>query len=240
LSRAGVVVALAAEARAWSPAPARGLPFTTLDDGTLLAVSGVGYRAAASTAALLLDAGVDGLISLGLAGGLDPALRAGCLLLPDAVSSADGPDVIADALWRARVIRTLPPSQTAANGRLWTSLTPVLTVEAKRRLYADSGALAVDMEGMAVGRIASGARMPFLAVKVLVDTALDALPRAAMAVDHTGRVRAGQLAGTLLRHPGEIIALMRLARRYYPAQRTLRRTALFDALRQPTAETTIK
>ena len=68
-----MVVGLAAEARI-----ARRL-------GWLVAVGG-GTAAGAKTAARsLADAGVDALVSFGLAGGLDPALRPGALIVPSAV-----------------------------------------------------------------------------------------------------------------------------------------------------------
>jgi adenosylhomocysteine nucleosidase len=239
LSRAGIVVALAAEASTLCARLPRNESLTTLEDGTLLIVSGVGFDAAVKASAMVLEAGAKGLISFGLAGGLDPALAAGCLLLPDEVRSTDSPGVPADAAWRLRVIQALPAAaQPALGGTLWTSRTPILTTDAKAKLFAHSGALAVDMESMAVAAAARAAVVPFLAIKVIVDTALDTLPRAVMALDATGRIRAGQLAGILLRYPGELIALIRLAGRYRTALRVLRKIAAVGALRQLTVEVT--
>ena len=236
MSRAGIVAALAAEARALCAALPPSGSLTTLDDGTLLAVSGVGYPAADRAARALLEAGAGGLISFGLAGGLDPALRAGTLVLPDEVCSTERPNVPVDAAWRRRLITALPAGQPFVGGKLWTSLTPILDTGAKRRLFAASSAPVVDMEAMAVASAASAAATPFLAVKVIVDTALDTLPRAVMAIDPAGRVRAARVVVTLLRHPGEIITLIRLAGRYLAAQRMLRGIAAIEALRQPTVE----
>ena len=86
----GIVAALAAEARALGPTKLElGAP-RTLADGTRIAVSGIGFAAAARAAQALVDTGVTALASWGMAGGLDPALNAGTILLPSQVISTDG------------------------------------------------------------------------------------------------------------------------------------------------------
>lgn len=234
MSRIGVVTALATEARALGALPRRAESLTALPDGTLLAISGVGYEAAARAAQALVGAGAIGLISCGLAGGLDPGLAAGAWVLPREIRSQGQSGVSVDGAWHQHVLRSLPSMQAVATGALWSSRTPVVTVDVKRRLFTESGAVAVEMEAMAVAQIASTAAIPFLAIKVIVDTALDVLPRAVMAVDSAGRIQAMKLAGMLLRYPNEIIALIRLARRYGPAQRSLRAIAGVSALHEPT------
>ena len=247
MSRAGIVAALTAEARTLGAASAAGRatataagtdgPLLSLSDGTLLVISGVGLVAAAAAAHRLLDAGAAGLISFGLAGGLDPALGAGQALLPDEIRSNDALSLTTDPAWCARVRASLSAqSLPVAGGVLWSSRTPLLTGDAKRQLFADSGAAAVDMEAIAVASAARAAGRPFLAIKVIVDTAVDALPQAVMAVDAGGQIRAAQMAGTLLRHPGEIMALVRLGGRYRRAMRTLRILASLSAVRQPSVE----
>lgn len=229
-----MVTALATEARALGTPPSRSESLTVLPDGTLVAVSGVGYDAAARAAHALVASGAIGLVSFGLAGGLDPDLAAGTLVLPREVRSQNQADVSVDSAWHQCVVRCLPSTQAVATGALWSSRMPVVTVDAKRTLFAESGAVAVEMEAMAVAQIAASAAIPFLAIKVIVDTALDVLPRAVMAVDSAGRIRTMKLAGMLLRYPNEIIALIRLAGRYGPAQRSLRAIAGVSALREPT------
>jgi adenosylhomocysteine nucleosidase len=232
LRRIGIVAALATEARALCRRPPLDGTTLTLADGTLLAVSGVGFEAAAQAAAALTHAGVDGLVSFGLAGGLDPALEAGHLLLPDQVVSDDVPALAVDAMWRARLLQALSSMMTISGGMLWSGRQPVLTVTDKRRLFTQWGARAVDMEAMAVGMAAQNAHIAFLAVKVVVDTASDVLPSAVMAADGYGRIRPARLLAALLRHPGQIAALIQLAARYRPASRALRAVAGVNALRQ--------
>ncbi|HZC87472.1 MAG TPA: hypothetical protein VE266_10795, partial [Steroidobacteraceae bacterium] len=86
----GIVAALAAESRPLGPATRHGVQLATLADGTLLILSGVGSAAAANGARRLLDAGARALLSWGLAGGLDPSLTAGTVVLPREVISPEG------------------------------------------------------------------------------------------------------------------------------------------------------
>src|SRR6516225_2825676 len=73
----GVVVGLAAEARI-----ARRI-------GWQVAIGGGTATGAEAAANALVEQGCIGLISFGLAGGLDPALRPGALVVPSAVLAGD-------------------------------------------------------------------------------------------------------------------------------------------------------
>jgi hypothetical protein len=78
------------------------------------------------------------------------------------------------------------------------------------------------MESAAVAAIASHHNLPFIAVRVIVDTAADTLPRAVVNASRAGRMQIGRLMAGLILSPGEIGALIRLAQRYRVAVRSLR------------------
>src|SRR3954466_94231 len=78
LNTVGIVCALASEARHLRPA-----------DGTLVATTGMESSAASAGARALIDAGARALASWGMAGGLDPSLKAGEILLPTEVITSD-------------------------------------------------------------------------------------------------------------------------------------------------------
>src|SRR5580692_1221626 len=86
----GVVTALEAEARTLGTAVRRSDGLSSLGDGALVAVSGIGGALAAIAARRLIDAGATSLMSFGMAGGLDPALAAGSVVLPGEVISRSG------------------------------------------------------------------------------------------------------------------------------------------------------
>jgi adenosylhomocysteine nucleosidase len=219
LNRLGVVAALAAEARALGPAVKRMGDVACLGDGTLVAVSGMGFAAAARAAARLIEAGAAELMSFGLAGGLDPALAAGSVVVPTEVISRHGGRCPTSEVWRERLTAAI--AGPVAGGMLLTSERAIDRVEDKAEAFRETGAAAVDMESLAVGEIAAARRLPFAAVRVIVDTAADALPRSVVEASRGGQVRIWRLLGGLALAPAELAALMRLAGRYRTANRSL-------------------
>jgi adenosylhomocysteine nucleosidase len=234
LNRVGIVAALATEARALSSSIGdRGVPFT-LEDGTLLAVSGLGSVAAANSALALVNAGACALASFGLAGGLDPALVAGTIFLPTEIALTKGPTLQSARAWRERLAFALSERRPVTQGRLLTSDEAIADVEAKAVAFRTTGAAAVDMESVAVAQIAATHGLPFLAVKVIVDTAQDALPKSVMAASDSGQLQLWRLIGALALAPRDVVGVIRLARRFRVAHRSLRAVAQSHSLREPT------
>jgi adenosylhomocysteine nucleosidase len=222
----GVVAALASEARALGPSMRRDRDETfgglsQLMDGTLLAVSGIGYPAAGAAARALVEAQVSSLMSFGLAGALDPELAAGSIILPNALISRDGARFVTCKAWRERVAASLGYARVT-EGTLLSSARAIETPLEKAAAFRDTGAAAVDMESAAVAEVAAAHKLPFIAVRVIVDTAADALPPSVVAASQAGGVQIGRLIAGLVKAPGEIAALLRLARRYRTAMRSLR------------------
>jgi adenosylhomocysteine nucleosidase len=236
LNGVGVVCALAAEARHLGPATRRHETLTALADGTLLAVSGMGRTAAAQSARALMDAGATALVSWGMAGGLDPALAAGTIFLPSEVISLDGVTVTTAGHWRERLssavaARVHITQGPVTQGRLLTSPKAIGSPADKAKVFRETGAVAVDMESLAIAEAAHSRQLPFLAVRVIVDSAADALPRAVTAAaDSEGQLRVWRLMGALARAPADLGSLIRLARRYRAANRSLAAVARVGSL----------
>ncbi|MGH8299142.1 MAG: phosphorylase, partial [Steroidobacteraceae bacterium] len=118
----GIVSALAAEARTLGPATRQGAELLRLADGALLAVSGIGRSAATAAARRLVLAGATALASYGMAGGLDPTLICGAVLLPEAIATAGGAESRAvlptSRQWRERLREALPASCIVCGGSL--------------------------------------------------------------------------------------------------------------------------
>lgn len=217
----GVVAALEAEARTLGIAVRRSDGLASLGDGALLAVSGMGGASAAIAARTLVDAGASSLMSFGLAGGLDPALGAGSVVLPSEVISREGARFLAAAAWHERLRIAIATQRPVAVGRLLTNDTPIDSIADKARAFVETGAVAVDMESLAVAQVAAACGLPFIAARVIVDTAADVLPRAVVAASRGGRVNIRQLIGGLAAAPRDLVGLIRLARRYRAATRSL-------------------
>lgn len=203
----GFVVGLAAEARI-----ARRLGLVEI---------GGGLPAGAEAAAERLVArGAAGLVSFGLAGGLDPALRAGDLVVP-AMVVEDGHSYAADLELAARFGGVM--QMRALAGR-----TVLADIAAKRAARDATGAAIVDLESGAVARVAARHGLPFAVVRAVCDPAGRALPPLALAaLDAGGRIGVGRVVASLLRHPWQIPALVGLARDAMRARGVLRKKVFF-------------
>lgn len=179
-----------------------------------MAVGGGTADGAAAAAARLIAAGCRGLVSFGLAGGLDPALAAGALVVPRAVL-ADGRSYAADAA----LIAALGGATAEA---LLASATVLATTAEKGAAWRAGGAAAVDMESGAVARAAAAAGLPFAVLRAVCDPATRPLPPAALvALDTGGAVGPARVALSVLRRPGQVAGLLALARDAARARRAL-------------------
>ena len=230
----GIVAALALELRPLGPVLPRPTAVTTLAGGALVIASGMGRAAAAAGARRLVKEGAGALMSWGLAGGLDPALAAGTIVLPSEVVSSDGAVFATASAWRDQLLRAVAASQAVCGGRLLTCRELLGSPADKASAWRRMSAVAVDMESLAIAEIAAENRLPFLAVRAVVDTAADSLPPGLMAAAREGdRKRLAPLLGALVRAPGELPDFIRLFRRYRAASRALARVARSGALAPP-------
>jgi nucleoside phosphorylase len=177
--------------------------------------TGVGpTRAAAAARATLGLAPVGEVVSAGCAGGLDPTLMAGDLVIASAVHDdcATAP-AVPDAAARARALAAAGSAGLrACEGALLCSSTPLLSAEAKRGAAA-AGAIAVEMEAAPIAALAAVAGIPFLSVRAILDGAGDQLPADAGVIDpDSGAVRPLALAAWAATHPGAVLALRRMQR----------------------------
>ncbi len=181
--------------------------------GAQVAIGG-GGPAGAAQAAESLAPHVSALISFGLAGGLDPALPAGALLVPATVLADDG-------AWR-----TDPALSAwlggATPGALFGDGAILATAAAKAALHARTGAVAVDLESAAVARAAARHGLPFAVLRAVCDPAGRTLPHAALvALDAQGRIGPVRVASAVLARPWDIPALIALGADAARARRAL-------------------
>jgi len=180
----------------------------------IVAVGGGGEAGAAQGAEQLIGSGATRLLSFGFAGGLDPTLPAGALVVPRLVMDHGSVWPVDPALLRwlggATVERLLSGSAIAT------------TAEAKAALWRQSGAGAIDVESGPLARAAAAAGVPFAVLRAVSDPAASDLPPAALAaIDEKGQVAPLRLLAALAGNPGQIIALWRLARDARLARRAL-------------------
>jgi adenosylhomocysteine nucleosidase len=191
--------------------------------GHTVTLSGARLDGARRAAKGLVEGGATHLLSFGLAGGLDPALAPGTLLLPAHLLTADGRNLTVDAAWHAQACTLLAPLRPVAKAMFGTD-EAIATVAAKTALFARTGAAAVDMESHALAQAAAG--LPLLIVRVVADGADASLPPAALVgIKPDGSTDLRAVLSSILRRPGQIPALIRLGRAAATAQATLRQAA---------------
>ena len=182
-----------------------------------MAEAGGGTPAGAEAAAERLVArGATALVSFGLAGGLDPALLPGAVIVPAEVMEG-GQRYRTDYALCARFGGQAPLRALAAPSILATQ-------QEQRAAHDATLAVIVDLESGAVARVAARHGLPFTAVRAVCDPAGFALPPLALeALDAGGRIGPWRVLRSVLRRPGQIPALLALSGHAAEARAALRR-----------------
>lgn len=201
--------------------------------------TGIGQRRAAMGASWLVrQSSPCALVSFGFAGGLNPQLTRGTLVIATALV-ADNPSTIVDRAYR----NLIDQFQTAAEAEgLPVQQGPIVTTEhvvadaaSKAVFWRQSGACAVDMETAGVVQVAREVGLPWGALRAIVDCASEPLPAAYLAaLRGDGRVAVGGLVRTLCRSPSLIRHLFTLAAGTAMARRHLSRVLMRWAANPPT------
>jgi adenosylhomocysteine nucleosidase len=215
-------VAIPAEARSLVRQPIANGGLIYLSEGAMLKVSGMGPRRAALASRTLLENGAKALLSWGSAGGLAPKIFPGDLILPKTVIASNKSLYHVEASWHQRLCNRLKGHVDFHTEPLVESTTAVCTPADKAALFHRTGAIGVDMESAAVAAAAQEAQVPFMVVRAVADATDTTIPESSLnAVDEFGRLNCFKLIQRLVGHPGELFALIRIARNYRTAQRTL-------------------
>ena len=212
MNRIGIVCALYSEASAFTAARTPAQQPVELNEKLLLILSGMGRERAREAAQRLAEAGADCLVGFGTAGALAPALGAGDLVLAAEVHDAGRKFTVNEDLAEAVMKWLSRNGFTVHNGPLACAAQPVATAGDKQEMFAQTGAIAVDMESAGVFDAARSNGLPAFVLRVIIDAAHVALPDAVLQrIDEFGEVDTPGLALDLARSPGQIPAVIRLA-----------------------------
>lgn len=160
--------------------------------------SGAGAALASRAAQTLIDGhSPQWVLSVGFSGALQPHLKVGDLVVANAIVNVEGKGLALDVQMQSS------PSEGLYVGKCLNTNHIVRTVTEKTQLGATSGAIAVDMESLAVARVCAERKIRFMSVRVISDDLSKDLPEEVLSVfGSTGYLRAGAVFSALWKRPG--------------------------------------
>ena len=180
------------------------------DRDVVLVISGAGRAAAAKATEAMIDAHRPGwVLSAGFAGGLSDTLKRHDILVADRLADTAGEQLSVDLNVDPDALRRRPGVHV---GRLLTADRVIRHPDEKRSLGRQHEAMAVDMETFAVAEVCRRREVPFLAVRVINDTADDELPADVghLLAQKTLSGRLGAAVGSIWRRPGSFKDMVQL------------------------------
>lgn len=155
-------------------------------------------RATRATNALIDAFSPPWVISVGFCGALVEGMRLGDIVVANSVLNESGSQRLAIDLKMAAA-----PEQGLHVGAIATKDEIVRLVDDKRRLANQTGAIAVDMESLAIAQVCRDRQTKFMAIRVISDDMTENLPPEVLAIlGPKGTIRAGALVGSILKRPG--------------------------------------
>ncbi len=194
------------------------IPFT-------VRVSSPGLKYAKKAAEQLLSEGHGFFISWGVSGGLNPSLKPGRLLISQQVTTVSDQALEFTGNLGKRISNELKPLNPVL-GRITSTEKPVVSPVEKSKLRNASNADAVDMESIAIAKIAKKNNCDFLSIRSIVDSANFEIPSSALAgMDSQGNQAMFTVLKQLAYRPRELKSLVELSFHFRKALKTLSSSA---------------
>ena len=207
----GIVVSLPWELKSLTRQAIPAGTWKAITEDTLVALSGIGAERAYAAGSVLISQGATALLSWGYAAALDDRLKAGCLLLPERIVSANGAIHPVSAEWHRRLYQALETKCPVGTDLLVESAVILQTPSEKRALAQQA-------------RLAEERRLPFAVVRVIVDTASTCIPQNIMqALDAKDGISVGQVLGSAFLRPTDWIVMVKLGMQFNAARKTLKK-----------------
>jgi adenosylhomocysteine nucleosidase len=145
---------------------------------------------------------IRGVISFGVAGGLDPTLKSGDVVVATEVLAGDARWLAGLTLNEDLIASVGLGGRRIVRGRLAGAEEVVAGRHLKAALHSETGAAAVDMESHIAADYAAKAGLPFAALRVVSDPAHRALPPLAMAaIKPNGDIDLRKIVRGVVRNP---------------------------------------
>lgn len=198
-------------------------------ENLLVANSGAGPINARAAAESLVAQGATKLVSWGCAAALSSPFKPGDLILANKLMDAEGSgdaNFCVSTAWHSYTKNRLAEFVAVHSGLLAESANIVSSSKDKKQLHSNTGAIALDMETIAIAKVAKQHNLPFLAIRAIADPVNMDLPHA---INHSlnvlGDIVLGKLLLFLFLHPAELPGLIKLGFHFNAAKKTLKSVA---------------
>lgn len=195
----------------------------------LVAYSGAGSANAQAAAEMLIAKGATRLMSWGCAAALSTTLKPGDLILADKLVDAEGVKDVkfpVSSEWCRHTKNLLSSHVFIHTGSLAESEKIVSLSEDKKMVALKTNAIALDMESIAIAKVAGQNNLPFLAIRAIADPLDMDLPKAIYhSLNDQGDVVLSKLLFHLVLHPAELPGLINLGIYFNAAKKTLKLVA---------------
>jgi adenosylhomocysteine nucleosidase len=166
---------------------------------------------------------IRGVISFGVAGGLDPSLKSGDVVVATEVVAGDARWLAGLALNEELIANVAMGRRRVVRGGLAGAEEVVAAQARKAALWIQTGASAVDMESHLAAAYADEAGLPFAALRVISDPAHRALPALARnALKPNGEIDLRKVLRGVARNPRALRALVSTGIDFNRALKSLR------------------
>jgi adenosylhomocysteine nucleosidase len=166
---------------------------------------------------------IRGVISFGVAGGLDPSLKSGDVVVATEVLAGDTRWLAGLALNEALIASVALGNRRVVRGGLAGVEKVIFAQAGKAALRSETGAAAVDMESHIAAAYAAEAGLPFAALRVIADPATRALPSLALAaIKPNGDIDLAKVLRGVARNPLTLRELVSTGIDFNRALRSLR------------------
>jgi len=199
-----------------------------INENILVACSGAGPENATKASQLLINKGAKRLISWGCAAALKVNLHPGDLVLPQTLITEEQrqfSNLHINTPWLENVLDHLSPLNPYT-GPLAESSFIVAESADKKLIHKQTRAIALDMESIAVAKIAIEYKIPVLVIRCIADPVSMSLPKAvSYALNKQGDIILAKLLWFLLTHPSELPGLIKLGLHFNAAKNKLKLVA---------------
>lgn len=224
MKRVGIITALLREANSLTTVTIEPDVITPINGQVYILVCGMGKGRAHSAAQKMAVNGCEALISWGTAGALVADIKPGALIIPESIITEDDEIIQTASKWRRKVVKELNDCPDDVYlGRLSDSIQVLTSSKDKYTARQHGDSLAVDMESATIAKVAKQENIPFISIRAISDSANMSIPESILNyTDPYGQVQISQLIPAILKRPTDIPKIIKLARGYRSAARTLK------------------